>query len=95
LAKAADDERTGQSDAPPDRYCALFGALPRQPTVRVRSWSTVGGFVLLGTEQSGAPLTSAWYCAALFLLLESTVGAGSRCSAGTPDGPVIFSSGRP
>jgi hypothetical protein len=53
LAKAAGDGRTGQSGAP-----------PHQPTIRVRSWSTVGGFVLLRhrtvwchTGQSGAPLT--------------------------------------
>jgi hypothetical protein len=26
----------------PDRYCALSGVLPRQPTVRVQSWSTIG-----------------------------------------------------
>jgi hypothetical protein len=35
-----------------------------------------------------AVLTSARYCAALFLLSESTVGADSRCSAGTSDSPV-------
>jgi hypothetical protein len=64
LAKAAGDGRTGQSGAPPDRYCAMSSVLPRQPTVRVRSWSTVRGFVLLRhqtvrchTGRSGAPLT--------------------------------------
>jgi hypothetical protein len=31
----------------PDRYYTLSGVPPRQPTVRVQSWSTVGGFVLL------------------------------------------------
>jgi hypothetical protein len=35
-----------------------------------------------------ATLTSARYCAALFLLSESTVGADSRCSAGSSDSPV-------
>jgi hypothetical protein len=41
-----------------------------------------------------AALTSARYCAALFLLSESTVGAVSHCFAGTPDSPVIYSGAR-
>jgi hypothetical protein len=47
VGEVAGDGRIGQSGAPPDRHCSLFGALPRHPTIRVRSWSTVGGFVLL------------------------------------------------
>jgi hypothetical protein len=45
--EATGDGRTGQSGAPPDWHCSLSDALPRHPTVRVRSWSTVGSFVLL------------------------------------------------
>jgi hypothetical protein len=54
VGKAASDGRTGQSGAPPERYCALSGALPRQPTVRVHSRLTVRGLSSCGTEQSGA-----------------------------------------
>jgi hypothetical protein len=93
VGEPAGDGRTGQSGAPPDRQCFLSGALPRHPTVRVRSLSTVGGFVLLRHRTFRCPsdfaaLTSTRYCAALFLLSESTVGADSRCSAGSPDSPV-------
>jgi hypothetical protein len=81
LAKATGDGRTGQSGAPLDRHCSLSDAPPCQPTVRVQSWSTVGGFVLLRHRTSRCPsdfaaLTSTRYYAAPFLLLESTVGAG-------------------
>jgi hypothetical protein len=31
----------------PDMHCSMSGVSPRHPTVRVRSWSTVGRFVLL------------------------------------------------
>ena len=48
----------------PDRYCALSGAPPCHPTVRVLEQLTVGAFVFLWhrtvlwcTEHSGAPLT--------------------------------------
>jgi hypothetical protein len=37
VGEAAGDGRTGQSGAPPDRYCALSGASSRHPTVKVRS----------------------------------------------------------
>ena len=62
----------------PVRHRTLFGVLPRQPTVRIRSWSTVGGFILMwhrtvrcAIRQSGASLTCCSdfyrvYCAALF-----------------------------
>jgi hypothetical protein len=100
VGEAAGDGRTGQSGAPLDKHCSLSGALPCHPTVRVRSWSTVGGFVLLRHWTVRCPfdfatLTSARYCAALFLLLESTVGVDSRCSAGTPDSPVNYRGARP
>jgi hypothetical protein len=75
--QAAGDGRTGQSGAPPYRHCSLSGAPPRHPTVRVRSWSTVGGFVLLRhrtvwchTGQSGATRDSPvplWLCCSDFL----------------------------
>jgi hypothetical protein len=80
----------------------LSGAPPRHPTVRVRSWSTVGGFVLMWhrivrcrtglvlftvrcTSDSAAP------CSSRQVLLQSTVARSIRCSADTPDSPVIFS----
>jgi hypothetical protein len=96
VGEAAGDGRTGQSGAPPDTHCSLSSALPRHPIVRVRSWLTVGGFVLLRhrtvrchTGQSGAPLTSCSdFCCDTAHLSESTIGAGSRCSAGSPDSPV-------
>jgi hypothetical protein len=61
VGKAARDGRTGQAGAPPDRYYALSGALPRHPTFRVRSEVDCWSFVLLRhrtvrchTGQSGA-----------------------------------------
>jgi hypothetical protein len=82
------DGRTGQSGAP-----------PRHPTVRVRSWSTVGGFVLIWhrtvrcrTGQTLFPVRcssdSAAHCYLRQVLLQSTIARSSRCSAGTPDSPV-------
>jgi hypothetical protein len=35
VGEAAGDGRTGQFGAPPDRYCALSGAPPHHPTIRV------------------------------------------------------------
>jgi hypothetical protein len=100
VGEAVGDGRTRQSGAPPDRHCSLSGAPPRHPTIRVRSWSTVGGFVLLRHRTVRCPsdfaaLTSARYWAALFILSESTVGADSRCSAGSPDSPVNYSGACP
>jgi hypothetical protein len=91
--EAAGDGRPGQSGAPPDRHCSLSGASPHHPTVRVRSWSTIRGFVLLRHRTVRCPsdfaaLTSARYCDALFISSESTVGTDSRYSAGSPDSPV-------
>jgi hypothetical protein len=47
---------------------------------------------------SGAPLTlssdSAVHCCAVSTLLQSTVGASSRCSAGAPDSPMNYSGAR-
>jgi hypothetical protein len=105
LGKAAVDGRTGQSGAPPDRSCRLFGAPPRYPTVRVREQSTVGAVVFLWhrtvlTPDSSyslcsAPLTlrsdSAAHYSPVLQLLQSTVARSSRCSAGTPDSPVNYS----
>jgi hypothetical protein len=100
VGEAAGDGCTRQSGVPSDRHCSLSGALPRHPTIRVRSYSTVGGFVLLWHQtvlcpSNFAALTSARYCAAPFLLSESTVGVDSRCSGGTPDSPVNYSGARP
>jgi hypothetical protein len=73
--------------------CSLSGAPPRHPTVRV--WSLVDrwSFVFLRHRTVRFPsdfaaLTSAWYCSVLFICAESTIGADSRCSAGSPDSPV-------
>jgi hypothetical protein len=103
VENATGDGRTGQSGAPPDRHCSLSGAPPRHPTVRVRSWSTVGGFVLLQhqivrchTGQSGASRTSCSdFCRDTVYFEESTVGADSHCSAGSPDSPVNYSGACP
>jgi hypothetical protein len=110
VGEAAGDGHTGQSSAPPDRHCSLSGVLPRHLIVRVRSWSTVGGFVLLWhrtvrchTGQSGAPLTSCSdFCRDTVHLSESTIGPSEPLlrllngqSGGTPDSPVNYSGGRP
>jgi hypothetical protein len=47
VGEAASDGHTGQSGVPPDRHYALSGALPRHPTVRVRSEDDCWTFVLL------------------------------------------------
>jgi hypothetical protein len=58
VGEAAGDGRTGQSGAPPDMHCPVSSAPPRHPIVRVRSWLTVGGFVLLRHRTVWCPLTS-------------------------------------
>jgi hypothetical protein len=86
---------------------------PCHPTVRVRSQSIVGALSSCGIGQSGAapdrycslsgaPLTAALLCRALFAhcssgiqLLQATVVRSSRCSAGAPDSPVNYSEARP
>jgi hypothetical protein len=87
----------------PVRHRTLSGAPPRHPTVRVLTQSTVGELVLLwhrtvrcATGQVLFTVRCASDSAALTLralfmchpLLQSTIGASSRCSAGTPDSPV-------
>jgi hypothetical protein len=58
--------------------------------------STVGDLSSCGTGQSGAPLTSCSnFCRDTVYFVESTVGADSRCFAGTPDNLVNYSRGRP
>jgi hypothetical protein len=84
-------------------HCSLSGAPPRHPTVRVQSWVDRWSFVFLRhlsvwchTGQSGAPLTSCSdFCGDTVYFAESTVGADSRCSTGSPDSPVNYSGGRP
>jgi hypothetical protein len=96
IGKAVGDGRTGQSGAPPDRYCVLYGAPPRHPTVRVVDQLTVGDFVFLWhrtvwwrTGQSGAPLTRCSdLCVSLCCCQSRPLRAGSRYSAGSPDSPV-------
>jgi hypothetical protein len=76
-----------------DSHYKMFGVRHVSATVRVRSWSTVGSFVVLLHRTvrcllTSALLTSAQHCSAL-TSPQSTVGwAGSRCSAGSPDSPV-------
>jgi hypothetical protein len=80
----------------PVRHQTVSSALPRHPSVRAWSWSTVWGFVLMWhrtirwhTGQSGAPLTRCsdiWI--PLFTLQSRPLRAGSRYSVGAPDSPV-------
>jgi hypothetical protein len=93
----------------PVRHRTLSSASPRHPIARVLTQSTVGELVLLwhrtvwcATGQvlftvRCASSSAALTLRALFichLLLQSTVGASSRCSAGTPDSLVNYSGGR-
>jgi hypothetical protein len=62
------------------RHRTVSGVPPRHPPVRVWSWSTIGGFVLMwhrtvrcDTGQSGAPLTNcsdfcSVHCSVLFTI---------------------------
>ena len=52
------DGSTRQSGVQPDNHCALSGARHVSATVRVRSWSTVGAFVVLLHRTVRCPLTS-------------------------------------
>jgi hypothetical protein len=91
---------------PPDRYCALSGALLRHPTVRVLEQLTIGAFVFLWhrtvwwcTGQSGAPPTRCSdFCRALCYTVHACrsrpLRGGSHCSAGSPDSPVNYSGAR-
>jgi hypothetical protein len=56
---SAGDGRTGQSGAPLDNHCALSNVRHVSATVRVRSWSTIGAFVVLLHQTVWCPLTSA------------------------------------
>jgi hypothetical protein len=77
------------------RHRTLSGAPPRHPTVRVRSRSTIEALSSCGTGQVlftvRCASDSAAHCSLRRVLLQSTVAQSSRCSAGTPDSPVIFS----
>jgi hypothetical protein len=80
----------------------LSGAPPRHPTVRVSSWSTVGGFVLMwhrtGTVHCPVRLWRLlWllrapfaHCSSMSTLLQSTIELDSCCSTGAPDSPVAY-----
>jgi hypothetical protein len=88
------------STGAPDMPYFLSGVPTRYPVVRVLSswrWRCLSS---CGTGQSGATLDSpvrSDFCAltsdlAMFrtvAFVESTVGAESRCSAGSPDSPVV------
>jgi hypothetical protein len=95
----AGDGRTGEFGAPPNRYCAQSGALPRHPTVRV--WSEVEhwSFVLLLHQIVRCPLTSRpwllpWHCSrgryfcSRPLALDSIARWHTGQSGGTPDSLV-------
>jgi hypothetical protein len=85
----------GAPDSPVRHRTGTVGCPVRhhvtQPLGFGSSWS-LAPLSSCGTGQSGAPLTMwLWLCAHCFLcqrLLQSTVGASSRCSAGSPDSPV-------
>jgi hypothetical protein len=99
VGEAAGDGRTGQSGVPPDMHCSLSGAPPRHPTIRVRSSVDRWSFVFLRHQTVRCPsdsvaLTSASVLCCTVHPSESTVGADSRCSAGTPDSPVTYSGAR-
>jgi hypothetical protein len=105
---SAGDGRTGQSGAPPDSHCALSGARHVSATVRVRSWSTVGAFVVLLHPDSlvphrttQCPLTSAWHCSSLVTLQsrplvrrEPLLRWLTGQSGGTPYSPMNYSGAR-
>jgi hypothetical protein len=62
-------------------HCALSGARHISATVRVRSWSTVGAFVVLLHRTVRCPLTSALltlsrHCCALLLLQSRPLAQG-------------------
>jgi hypothetical protein len=91
--KAAVEGRTGQSDAPatsPNRWVPTVGAS--------NIWATgqSGGAPDRSYSLSGAPSGAcsdfcARSCTVHCRLFQTTVGAVSRCSAGTPDSPVNYS----
>jgi hypothetical protein len=67
-----------------EQHCSLSGALPRHPTVRIRSWVDHWSFVFLRHRQSSATpdspvpsdfaaLSSAWHCSLSLFTLQSTV----------------------
>jgi hypothetical protein len=58
VGEATGDGHTGQSGAPPDRYCALSGAPPRHLTIRVRSEVDRWSFVF--SPDSPVPHRSVW-----------------------------------
>jgi hypothetical protein len=94
--EAVGDGCTGQSGVPLDRSCSLSGALPRHPTIRVRSSVDRWSFVSLQHWTVWCPsdfLLWLLCCtvAALLTFAESTIVRVSRCSIGTPDSPVNYS----
>jgi hypothetical protein len=98
----------GAPDSPVRHRTCTVGCLVRRHVTQLLGFgakSTVGALSPCGTGQSGATPDSvrcASDSAALTLyalllyqwLLQSTVGASSRCSAGTPDSPVNYSGAR-
>jgi hypothetical protein len=85
VGEAAGDGCTEQSGAPSDMHCSLTGGPPRHPTVRVRSWVDRWSFVFLRHRTVRCPSD---FCRDTVYFVESTVGADSRCSAGSPDSPM-------
>jgi hypothetical protein len=77
----------------PVRHRTVSGAPPRHPIVRVWSWSTVRGFVLMRHRTIRCPSNLLlwllpWYCAALFIRQSRPLRVDSRCSDGAPDSLV-------
>jgi hypothetical protein len=87
----------GASDSPVCRHVSRsLGLEAGRPLEALSSCGTGQSDVALDRycSLSGAPLTlrsdSIVHCSLHQVLLQSTVAQSSRCSAGTPDSPVIF-----
>jgi hypothetical protein len=76
------------------QHCALSSVRHVSATVSVRSWSTVGAFVVLLHRTVWCSLTSERHCSLLFTLHRRPLARASRCSAGAPDSPVNYSEAR-
>jgi hypothetical protein len=77
----------------PVRHRTVSGAPPRHPVVRVWSWSTVGGFVLMWHRTVRCPSDQLLWLLppSLFCTVHCQswpLRADSRCSAGAPDSPM-------
>jgi hypothetical protein len=96
VGEAAVDGRTGQSDAPPDTIrCASHVTQPlgfwRFRSLELWQSRPLDSHCSLSGAPSGAALTLrelSAHCSRCQSIVGVDRCAGSRCSAGTPDGPV-------